>query len=141
MQDMKSKQLNSKGFTLIETSIALVILVISLLGVGSVITYTTRYNSGAADRAMALSVAQQQMEKLRNAVYSSSELNSTTGTTTTVSNAGFSFTVLTIITDTTTTRKTITVQVSPANPSSSWSQAPVILITQRSALSLGPYIG
>jgi Tfp pilus assembly protein PilV len=138
---MKSKQLNSKGFTLIETSIALVILIIALLGVGSVIAYTTRYNSGAADRAMALTIAQQQMEKLRNSVYSSTELAATTGTTTTVSNAGFSFTVLTIITDTTTTRKTITIQVTPANPTSSWSQAPVILITQRSALSLGPYIG
>jgi type IV pilus modification protein PilV len=138
---MKQKHSTARGFTLIETSIALVILVVALLGVASVIVYTTRYNSGAADRAMALVVAQQQMERLRNSPFTSSELNATAGTTTTVSNGGFSYTVLTTITDNTPTTKTVTVQVSPASPSSSWSQVPVILVTQRTSLTLGPYIG
>jgi len=138
---MKRKQSTAQGFTLIETSIALVILTIALLGVGSVIIYSTRYNSGAADRAAAIAIAQQQMERLRNTPFTSTELTATTGTATTVTNAGFSFRVVVTITNTTPTSKTITVQVSPVNPTSSWSQTPVILTTLRTAQTMGPHVG
>lgn len=131
---MSQKLSNAKGFTLVETSIAIVILTIALLGVASVFLYSSRYNSGATDRAVALGIAQQQMERLRNVPFTSTELTATTGTTTTVSNASLQYTVVLTITDTSPTRKTITIQVSPQKPSSTWSQSPITITTQRSDL-------
>src|SRR5437762_968764 len=53
------------GFTLIETSIAMVIMMVAGLGVISLFTYSIGYNSGGNDRAVAISIAQQQIEQLR----------------------------------------------------------------------------
>lgn len=146
---MKRKHSSEHGFTLIETTIALIILVVALLGVASIFAYTIKYNSGAGDREMALVVAQQQMEKLRNVPFNSPELNATAGTQTTVTNAKYSYNVLVVITDepstrktdNVSTRKTLIVTVTPENPSSSWAKAPVVLVTQRSSNTVGPYIG
>jgi prepilin-type N-terminal cleavage/methylation domain-containing protein len=135
---MKLKDSSQQGFTLIETSIAMVVLLIALFGVAWVFLYSSKYNSGASDRAVAIAIAQQQMEKLRNTNYYSTELNATgsTGTTTTVTSAGLQYTVNLVITDTTATRKTIVINVTPVNPTSSWSQSPVTLTTQRADLSV-----
>jgi PKD repeat protein len=91
---------------------------------------------------MALIIAQQQMEQLRNVPFTSSELNATTNDTSTVVNAGFPYTVsLTVIdsnvVDNKPTLKTITLQVTPQRASSSWANSPITLTTQRSALSIG----
>ena len=126
---------------MVETTIALVILMVALLGIASVFSYSTKYNSGASDRAIALVIAQQQMERLRNATFTDSELNATPLTTTTVTSAGRPYTVRLTIVDTTSTRKTITIQVTPNNPSSAWAQSAVMLVAQRSALTIGPYVG
>lgn len=138
---MREKNINERGFTMVETTIALVILMVALLGIASVFSYSTKYNSGASDRAIALVIAQQQMERLRNATFTDSELNATPLTTTTVTSAGRPYTVRLTIVDTTSTRKTITIQVTPNNPSSAWAQSAVMLVAQRSALTIGPYVG
>ena len=63
-----------RGFTLIETSVAMVILMIAGLGVATVFTYSIRYNSGADDRAIAISIAQHQLEQCRSVAFDSSIL-------------------------------------------------------------------
>jgi prepilin-type N-terminal cleavage/methylation domain-containing protein len=141
-RNMRQKHSEQSGFTLIEAAIALAILVIALLGVASVFIYVNRYNSGASDRAMALVIAQQQMEKLRNVSFTSPDLSATSpSVVTTETNAGIPYTVTLTVIDDTPTRKTIMIEVAPQRSSSIWSKSSVVLVTQRSALTNGPYIG
>ncbi len=128
-----------RGFTLIETMIALVIMMVVGLGIASLFAYSINYNSGAADRTVAIAVAQQQLERLRNSPFTDASLTATTGTTSTVQSIGRSYTIQTIIVDTSTTLKTITVQVTPQGAGPEWGRNPVTAITQRAAPVLGPY--
>jgi len=57
------------GFTLIETSCAMVIILISLLGVAWAFTYAINYNAGNQSRSQALALLQQQVEQLRAAKF------------------------------------------------------------------------
>jgi prepilin-type N-terminal cleavage/methylation domain-containing protein len=61
------------GFTLLETTIALVVMLIAALGAASVFSYAINYNSGGSDRLVALAIAQEQLERIR-----SGQFNSTT---------------------------------------------------------------
>jgi len=54
------------GFTLIETVIAQIIILIALLGVFYTFTYAILYNAGNDSRAQALAVLQQEVENLRS---------------------------------------------------------------------------
>lgn len=54
------------GFTLIETVIAQVVIMIALLGVFYTFTYAILYNAGNDSRAQALAVLQQEVENLRS---------------------------------------------------------------------------
>ncbi len=58
---------NEHGFTLIETAVAMMIMMIAGLGVLSLFTYSIDYNSGGNDRAVAISIAQQQIEQNNDA--------------------------------------------------------------------------
>lgn len=58
-----------KGFTLIETTCALVIILISLLGVAFSFTYAIMYNAGNQSRAQALALLQQEVEQIRAAKF------------------------------------------------------------------------
>src|SRR2546430_17623872 len=69
---------NEHGFTLIETTIAMTIMLIAGLGVLSLFTYSIGYNSGANDRAVAISIDQQQIEQLRGVQLTASILNAST---------------------------------------------------------------
>lgn len=60
---------SEKGFSLIEVTIAMVILLIALLGVFITFTYAVNYNTGNNIRAQALAVLQQQTEQLRSAKF------------------------------------------------------------------------
>src|SRR2546423_5134557 len=60
---------NESGFTLIETVIALVILMVAVLGVFGAFTYSIRWNSGNSNRSQALSVLQREVESLRSAKF------------------------------------------------------------------------
>ena len=57
---------NESGFSLVEVSVAMVIILIALLGVVSSFTYAITYNAGNNSRAQALAVLQQEVEWLRS---------------------------------------------------------------------------
>jgi Tfp pilus assembly protein PilV len=115
---------SEKGFTLIETCVSLVVLMIVGVGVAGAFVYAVSSNNGTGDRTAALAIAQRAMEKLRASDFTDSSLNSTAGNTTTqsVSVNNHNYTISTTIADTVVsgkiTLKKITVQVSPQNISS-----------------------
>src|SRR5256885_13096915 len=101
-----------QGFTLLEASIALVVLMIIGLGVASLFTYAIKANSSAGDRELAMAIAQKRMEWLRTIPFTTQtrhlaysfpngglEVTSAGGVTETVTNAGRSYVVNTVIAD------------------------------------------
>jgi len=119
-----------RGFTLIETSIALVVMMIVGLGAASLFFFAINYNSGASDRELAMCVAQQRMEWLRAITfdsttrtksYASGGLAATgaSGVTETFINGGRQYSVVTTIVDLkkdpdlNPTLKQITIRVTP----------------------------
>jgi len=58
-----------EGFTLIETTCAMVIILIALLGVAFSFTYAINYNAGNQSRAQALALLQQEVEQIRAAKF------------------------------------------------------------------------
>ncbi|MDM7922775.1 MAG: prepilin-type N-terminal cleavage/methylation domain-containing protein [Pyrinomonadaceae bacterium] len=57
------------GFTLIEVSVAMVVVLIALLGVFMTITYAITWNAGNNSRAQALAILQEEVERLRSAKF------------------------------------------------------------------------
>src|SRR5207302_2192034 len=85
---------NARGFTLLETSIALVVMMVVTLGTASLFVYAINYNDGSNDQALALAIAQQRMERLRRTPFD--DVNLTTASSTeVVTSAGRQYTVLT----------------------------------------------
>ena len=149
-----------RGFTLAETAIALLIMMIASVGVVSLFTYSIQYNAGAKDRELAMAVAQKRMEWLRGIPYNNSTralayhypttanptsgglaATAAAGVTETTTLAGRSYTVVTKITnsggvsDANSKIKTVSIQVTPVGASTNLGQ--VTLVTQRSILSVG----
>jgi Tfp pilus assembly protein PilV len=129
------------GFTLIETAIAMVVLMVAGLAATSLFVYSIKYNAGANDRAVAQSLAQRQMESLRKTSF-----DSIAASTATVTSAGRNFTVaVAVCNDGTaacggsTAVKKLTVTVTPANAGKGWALNAVTLITLRSSTSTGTY--
>jgi Tfp pilus assembly protein PilV len=146
------------GFTLIETSISLVIMMIVGLGVASLFAYSTRNNTAANDRELAMSVAQKRLEWLRSVPFTTTTRNLAysfpngglgdtggSGVTENVIAAGRSYDVTTVIQDTATVPagepdanqpmiKTISITVTPTGDTSRTS---VTITTQRSTLVPG----
>lgn len=132
---------SERGFTLVETAIAMVVLMVAGLAASSLFVYSIKYNTGANDRAVAQSIAQKQMESLRKTSF-----GSLVAATSTVTSAGRNFTVsVEICNDGTaacggsTAVKRVTVTVTPANAGKGWSLNSVSLVTLRSSLSTGTY--
>jgi Tfp pilus assembly protein PilV len=132
-----------QGFTLIETCIAMMIMMVAGLAVAGLFTYSIRYNTGGTDRAVAISIAQQQIEQLRVVAFTDSTLNVSAATVLTpdiVSN-GRTYRVTKTVTGTNNdaggnpTLKTITIRVDPKSPG--WAGFPVILRTVRTSASKG----
>ena len=71
-----------RGFTLLETTIALSVMLVVGLGAASLFFYAVRYNSGAADRTNELALLQRQMETYRTLPWNSAQLNAQAATTT-----------------------------------------------------------
>jgi Tfp pilus assembly protein PilV len=137
----KNKRQRQQGFTLIETSVALVVMMIGGLGIAAVFAYAIRNNTGARDRAAALAVAQQELEILRHLSYSDPALTATVNPITReTTSAGRSYSIRTNIQDTTATVKTIDIQVTPLSSSNPFLST-VTVTTQRAAFSLGAYSG
>lgn len=136
------------GFTLLETTIALVVMMVAALGAASVFSYSINYNSGGSDRLVALAIAQEQLEKIRsaqfNATITDEILTGGTSSQSGVVRMGKRYVVTTTIDDdpstanpevnAATTLKRIKVDVAPENVSQGWSLnagATITLITQR----------
>ena len=141
MSDVKHKEAQ-RGFTLIETAIAMVVLLVAGLGAASLFSYAVNYNTGANDRAIAQSLAQRQMEQLRQTPFGQIVDSDQTVTT-----AGRPFLVTTRVCDDGSPAcggspafKKITVTVTPqAGASRGWMRSSVILVTLRGSTNLGPF--
>jgi Tfp pilus assembly protein PilV len=129
-----------RGFTLMETACALVVMMIGGLGICAVFAFAIENNTGSRDRAAAIAVAQQEMEQFRSRTFLDAALTAGTATRT-VQSAGRTYTVKTTIANTTSSLKTITIEVTPLLSSDPWALQTVKINVQRSAFSFGPYIG
>lgn len=132
-----------RGFTLIETTIALVIMMVAALAAAALFVYAINYNSGARDRAMALAIAQQRMERLRNASFDDASLAAGTATEA-ITSEGRPFTVSTTICATadcggSSTLKRITVRVTPGGAGAGWVRDTIVIQGQRAATITGDY--
>jgi Tfp pilus assembly protein PilV len=137
-----------RGFTLIETCIAMVIMMIVVCGVLPLGVYALKYNSAAAIRAGAVTAAQRKLEQLRAGSFTSCVSSSevvTIGTT-----DSQTYTIDVTVTDATTTLKTITVTVTPQGRSTSggvyagnegWMRGQVVIYTRRTTSSTGSNVG
>lgn len=134
-------QRQEKGFTLIETTTALLVMMIGGLGICAVFAYAIKNNTGSRDRAGAIALAQQQMERYRQVTFVDPLLTATPATTTTVESAGRTYQVRTTITNTTSSLKTIQIEVTPLLSSDPWALGTVRISVQRSAFALGAYAG
>lgn len=148
----RERQDGQQGFTLLETSIALVVMMIVGLGAASLFFYAMGANSSARDRELSMAVAQQQMELLRNAQFANlgTRMTATGGANKSMTSAGRQYSVVTAIANTVagdSTQKTITVQVAPLGSDTSGLSATqrifggVTLVTQRATNLLGPNKG
>ncbi len=140
---------NERGFTLLETSISLVILMIVGLGAASLFAYAASNTATANDRQLAMAVGQQRIEELRALLFTDASLAATAGTDVNVTSAGRPYLVRTVIVDSNVvdgqpTLKTISVRVVPLGAGPGWARniaslfGSVTLITERSTLLLGP---
>jgi len=158
---MKLTHKEQQGFTLLEAAIALVILMIIGLGIASLFTYAIQANGSADDRELSMAIAQKRMEWLRTIPFTTQtrhvaysypngglEVTATSGVEETVTNAGRSYTVRTVIQNVNTvpvgnpdagepTVKRISVSVTPAGAATNFET--VTVTTQRSTQVTGIY--
>jgi Tfp pilus assembly protein PilV len=161
---MNLKHRNShqqQGFTLLEAAIAMVILMIVGLGVASLFTYAIHANGNSDDRELAMALAQKRLEWLRTIPFTTQtrhvaysypngglEATSTGGVTETVTNAGRSYTVRTVIQNLSfvpagnpdagePTGKSIQISVTPLGAATAFET--VTITTQRSTQVTGIY--
>ena len=132
---------SERGFTLIETSIAMIVLMVAGLAASSLFVYSIKYNAGANDRAVAQSIAQRQMESLRKTPF-----DTIAASTSTVTSAGRGYTVAVAVCNDgsaacggSTNVKRLTVTVTPTSAGKGWSVSSVTLMTLRSSTSTGAY--
>jgi Tfp pilus assembly protein PilV len=135
---------SERGFTLIETVMSLVVMMIVGLGAASLFMYAVRNNSGAADRAVAVAIAQQRMERLRNVAYTDASLAIGT-TNTAVISSGRTYSVQTTVCagagcSGSDTVKKITIQVTPTNSGTVWASNAVTVIALRASPVPGDFL-
>ena len=146
MRTPKIKTANGEsGFTLIETSIAMVVMMVGALACASLFVFSVNNNVGGTERALSMAVAQQQLEQIRSVTYEDSTLN--TGTTNlNVTTGGRTYNVQRVVADDLNTDnsaknlKRITITVTPQAAGPNWTRTPVVLVTYRSTLSNGSYL-
>src|SRR5215204_6073344 len=139
----KSAQ-NQRGFTLVETSISMVVMMVGALAVSSLFLFSTQNNVGGGERALAMAVAQQQLEQIRIMAFEDASLDLGT-ITSTVRNGQRNYTVEKIIADETNLDtsakrlKRITIRVTPQTAGPNWMRSTVELVSLRSTLAAGTY--
>ena len=137
------------GFSLIEVVIALLVLMVTVMGVFAAFTYSTVYNSGNNKRSQALSVMQREVELLRSYKFNPAPSVvhpdlaggvKATKTVTAADNASYSVDVRVdddpftpdVQTDATRHLKEITVTVTPMRGTDTWVTAsPVTVVFRR----------
>ena len=139
---MKKQLSGQGGFSILETTIALLLMMIVGLAATALFMFAVSYNSGANDRATALAVAQQRLEQLRQLSFTNAALAATsaTGTTTTVTAAGRPYRLTTTITNDSSTLKTIRLDVAPVGANGPWAAQAVTLMTTRTSTETGDYL-
>jgi Tfp pilus assembly protein PilV len=144
-QTPKLKSTNGeRGFTLIETTIASLVMLVGALGCASLFVFSLQNNVGGGERALAMAVAQQQLEQIRSVKYDDATLNAGT-TTSTARNGERPYTVQrTVVLETNSNGgsknlKRITITVTPQT-GQTWMRTSVVLVTFRSTLSNGSYL-
>lgn len=136
---------DSRGFTLIETCIALLLLMTIGVGVTSTILFAMASNRGASNRAHANAVAQRQAEYLQNVPFIGLEaaVTASGGAAKTVAVDDRSFTVTTTLTYLPTaaapTLKTVAIEVRPLGATGEWLNSPVRIRFQRTTQTVGAY--
>jgi prepilin-type N-terminal cleavage/methylation domain-containing protein len=141
------KELNSGGFTLVEVSAAMVIMLIALLGVFITFTYAVNYNAGNNSRSEALAILQQEVEKMRSAKFTpsftdSSLVGGTKASKNVIADSGNSFRIDIAVDDdpntdliqidNTTTLKEVYLTVRLNRPTPGWQTAvPATVVLQR----------
>jgi prepilin-type N-terminal cleavage/methylation domain-containing protein len=137
------------GFTLLETSIAMVLLAIVGLGIASCFFFAMKNNDSARERELSMAVAQQQMEQYRNLRFNDAGLAANGGTSVVITRAGRRYQVLTTITDSnlqnnTARTKAIQIRVIHLSDNSTWARniatyfGSVTIVSQRTSQSVGP---
>ena len=133
-----------RGFTLVETSISMVVMMVAGLAISSLFVFSLQNNVGGADRALAMAVAQQQLEQLRSVSYEDATLAVGT-TTSTVNTGGRNYSVVKTIAAETNDDlsskqlKRITITVSPTQGALTWTRSSVVLVSFRSTLASGSF--
>ena len=132
------------GFTLIETTIASLVMLVGALAVSSLFVFSTQNNVGGSERALAMAVAQQQLEQIRSVEYEDATLIAGTQTFT-VKNGQRSYSVQRVVADEKNADnslkqlKKITITVTPSSTSTNWVKTPVVLVSYRSTLVAGNF--
>jgi Tfp pilus assembly protein PilV len=141
------------GFTLMETVIAMIVMMVVGLGASALFLYAVTNNSAAGARAQALAVAQQEMERLRSVAWDDALLATTAapvgGSDPHHVAGGFEFVVtknvvtlpafdVTVGGVTRPTVKRITVTVTPVLNNAPWAAGGVAITTTRSTTQRGP---
>jgi len=145
MRTPKNKTANGEGgFTLLETSIAMVVMMVGALACSSLFVFSIQNNVGGSERALSMAVAQQQLEKIRSVSYEDTTL--TVGTTNlTVTSGGRDYNVQRVVADETNSDNSlkqlrkITITVTPEGTGQNWTRTPVVLVSYRSTLATGIY--
>ena len=139
---------SAAGFTLLEACIALLLMMVVALGSASLFSFSIYNNSGGSERATSMAMAQEALERLRSAEFSSTATDASLAGGTTVQNGVIrdsrTYTLTRTIDDDPTTAavdvnagsnlKTITIAVMPERIGGGWAfgaGGTVTLITQR----------
>jgi len=142
----KNKTANGEGgFTLLETSIAMVVMMVGALSMSSLFVFSVQNNVGGSERALSMAVAQQQLEQIRSVTYADATLIAGT-TDFTVNSGGRTYSVRRVIASETNADnspkelKRITITVTPQAAGPNWTRSPVVLVSYRSTIANGSYV-
>lgn len=136
---------DERGFTLVETCISMVVMMIAGLACASLFVFSLQNNVGGGDRALAMAVGQQQLERLRSVAYEDATLTVDTTTTTSVRTGERNYSVVKTIAleknsdNSSKQLKKITLVVTPTDGAPSWTRSSVTLVSFRSSLASGSY--
>lgn len=145
IEEGKAVLKTERGFSLMETAIALLVLMVAALGISSLFVFAMHNNVGGNERALAMAVAQQQLEQLRSVSFDDATLTVETITLPTVRTGERNYTVVRRVTAETNADgsgkqlKRIAITVTPEAGGPAWVRGSVVLVSYRSSLAAGGF--